>query len=97
MKRTEIRFPCGELSLEGISSIPEGEGILPAVVICHPHPLYGGSMDNNVVDSLEEALVRVSLISFKFNFRGVGGSQGQFDRGIGEQEDVDAAFSFVSA
>ena len=53
-------------------------------------------MDNNVVNSLTEALVRVPLISFKFNFRGVGGSQGQFDRGIGEQEDVDAAISFVS-
>ena len=53
-------------------------------------------MDNNVVNSLTEALVRVSLISFKFNFRGVGGSQGQFDQGIGEQEDVDAAISFVS-
>ena len=96
MKRTEIRFPCGELSLEGILSVPEGEGTFPAVIVCHPHPLYGGSMDNNVVNSLAEALAQVLLISFKFNFRGVGESQGHFDRGIGEQEDVDAAISYVS-
>ncbi|MFC2066461.1 alpha/beta hydrolase [Chloroflexota bacterium] len=96
MKITEIRFPCGELSLEGILNVPEGEGPFPAVIVCHPHPLYGGSMDNNVVYSLAGALVLVSLISFKFNFRGVGESQGQFGRGIGEQEDVGAAISFVS-
>jgi len=96
MKETEVRFPCGELSLEGILGLPEGTGPFPAVIVCHPHPLYGGSMDNNVVYSLSEALTRASLISFKFNFRGVGRSQGKFGQGIGEQEDVDAAISFVS-
>ena len=96
MKETEIKFSSGELSLEGILSVPEGTGPFPAVIVCHPHPLYGGSMDNNVVHSLCGALGRSSLVSFRFNFRGVGGSQGKFSQGAGEQEDVGAAISFVT-
>jgi len=96
MKRTRVSFPSGGLVLEGILTIPEGDGLFPAVIVCHPHPLYSGSMDNNVVYSLSETLTQASLASFKFNFRGVGGSQGEFGQGIGEQEDVEAAISFVS-
>jgi len=96
MKRTGVRFPSGELFLEGILAIPQGAGPFPAVIVCHPHPLYGGSMDNNVVHSLCETLTQASFISFKFNFRGVGGSQGEFNHGIGEREDVEAAISFIS-
>ena len=59
MKKVEIVFPSGQLSLEGILSIPEGSGPFPAVIVCHPHPLYGGSMDNNVVNSLVEAVARI--------------------------------------
>jgi alpha/beta superfamily hydrolase len=97
MKKIRVRFPSGELFLEGILAIPEGAGPFPAVIVCHPHPLYGGSMDNNVVYSLSEALTQALLVSFKFNFRGVGGSQGESGQGIGEQEDVEAAISFISA
>jgi len=96
MKQARVSFPSGELFLEGILAIPEGAGPFPAVIVCHPHPLYGGSMDNNVVYSLFEALTQASLASLKFNFRGVGGSQGEFGQGIGEQEDVEAAISFIS-
>jgi alpha/beta superfamily hydrolase len=96
MKKTRISFSSGELVLEGILAIPEGTGPFPAVIVCHPHPLYGGSMDNNVVNSLSETLTQASLASFKFNFRGVGGSQGEFGQGIGEREDVEAAISFIS-
>ena len=96
MKEARVRFRCGKLSLEGILAIPEGSGPFPTAIICHPHPLYGGSMDNNVVYSVSEAFTRASLISFKFNFRGVGGSQGEFSQGEGEQEDVDAAISFIT-
>ena len=53
-------------------------------------------MDNNVVNSVSEALTQASLISLKFNFRGVGRSQGTFSQGIGEQEDANAAISFVT-
>lgn len=96
MKEVRAEFYSGELSLEGILSMPEGTGPYPTVIVCHPHPLYGGSMENNVVNSLSESLTRASLVSFKFNFRGVGGSQGQFSQGIGEQEDVEAAVSFLT-
>jgi hypothetical protein len=96
MKETRVNFLSGGLILEGILASPEGAGPFPAVMICHPHPLYGGSMDNNVVNSISETLVRASLVSFKFNFRGVEGSQGEFGQGIGEQRDVGAALSFMS-
>jgi uncharacterized protein len=96
MKKTRVSFPSGRLVLEGILAIPEGAGLFPAVIVCHPHPLYGGSMDNNVVYSLSETLTQASFVSFKFNFRGVGGSQGEFGQGIGEQDDVQAAISFIS-
>ncbi len=96
MRKTRIRFPSGELSLEGVLAIPQGTGPFPAVIVCHPHPLYGGSMDNNVVSKLCQALAHTSLVSFKFNFRGVGASEGEYGEGIGEQEDVAAAISFLT-
>jgi len=96
MKETTVSFSSGGLLLEGILAIPEGAEPFPAVIVCHPHPLYGGSMDNNVVYSLSETLTQASFVSFKFNFRGVGGSQGEFGQGPGEQEDVKAAISFIS-
>jgi len=96
MKNTRISFSSGGLSLEGILAVPEGMAPFPAVIVCHPHPLYGGSMDNNVVNSLSETLTQASLVSFKFNFRGVGESQGKSGQGIGEREDVEAAISFIS-
>ena len=96
MKQIEVKFPSGELLLEGVLGLPGGKGPFPAVIMCHPHPLYGGSMDNNVVDSICVALAHASLVSFKFNFRGVGRSQGTHSGGAGETEDVAAAISFVS-
>jgi len=96
MKETRVSLPSGGLALEGILAVPEATERLPAVIVCHPHPLYGGSMDNNVVSGVCEALTQATLIAFKFNFRGLGGSQGEFGHGIGEEEDVEAAISFVS-
>jgi uncharacterized protein len=77
--------------------LPEGEGIFPAVVVCHPHPLYGGSMDNNVVDSLCEALAAKSMAALKFNFQGVGESQGNFTVEKERLNDVKAALSFIAS
>jgi alpha/beta superfamily hydrolase len=96
MKETRVSFRSGDLVLEGVLSIPQGAGLFPAVIVCHPHPLYGGSMDNNVVYSLTETLTQASFVSFKFNFRGVGKSQGEFGQGIGEQEDVRASISLMN-
>jgi hypothetical protein len=96
MKERAVSFLSGRLSLEGILTMPKGASPFPAVAICHPHPLYGGSMYNNVVCAVSEALTQASLASLRFNFRGVGGSQGEFGNGIGEGEDVKAAISFMS-
>lgn len=96
MNKIRVTFPSGDLLLEGIAAKPQGAGPFPAVIVCHPHPLYGGSMDNNVVHSLCQTLTKASFVSLKFNFRGVGASQGEFSEGIGEQADAEAAISFIS-
>ena len=96
MKELRTRFRCGKLSLEGVLGLTEVRRPSPAIIICHPHPLYGGSMDNNVVNSLFEAFGSASIIPFKFNFRGVGNSEGEYSNGTGEQEDIEAAISFIT-
>lgn len=93
MKEARGEFPCGDLLLEGIITLPEGEGPFPAVVVCHPHPLYGGNMDNNVVLAVCQALVAESMVTLRFNFRGVGNSEGKFGQGVDEQQDAIAAIS----
>jgi alpha/beta superfamily hydrolase len=91
-----LEFSSGKLSLEGVLTLPRGKAPFPAVIVCHPHPLYGGSMDNNVVNGICRALAQASLASFKFNFRGVGKSEGEFGQGDGERMDVEAAVSFIT-
>jgi len=91
----KVRFPCGDITLEGEWHSPAGEGPFPAVVVCHPYPPLGGSMDNSVVVAICEALFRQSIAAFRFNFRGVGGSEGSFGEGIGERDDTRAALDFV--
>jgi uncharacterized protein len=75
-------------SLEGI--VRENKGN-QGVVICHPHPLYGGNMGNNVVAAMEEGFARIAFTTLRFNFRGVGGSEGDYDDGAGEVLDALAA------
>jgi len=89
-----VRFSVQELNLEGRWLAP-AEGPGPAAVICHPHPLFGGSMDNNVVIEIAQALARAGWGALRFNFRGVGLSQGRYDFMKGEVEDVKAALAFV--
>jgi alpha/beta superfamily hydrolase len=95
MKETMVSFRSGQLLLEGALSTPTGKGPFPAVLVCHPHPSFGGSMDNSVVVSICQALFKKSIMSLRFNFRGVGRSEGHFSHGTGEQEDVKAAISFL--
>jgi uncharacterized protein len=89
-------FPCGDLRLEGELLLPEGKGPFPVVIVCHPHPLYGGDMDNNVVMAVYFALVKSSIAALRFNFRGIGNSSGSYGEGVGEQDDVKAALDFLS-
>jgi alpha/beta superfamily hydrolase len=66
-----------------------------SALITHPHPLYGGSMHNNVVEALVSAASEAGWSALRFNFRGVGGSSGSHDNGQGEQDDVIAAASWL--
>jgi hypothetical protein len=76
---------------------PGAKGAMgPAVIICHPHPLFGGSMDNNVVYALEGAIFGMGLSTLCFNFRGAGSSQGSYDEMRGEVDDVLAALDFLA-
>ena len=95
MKRVHISFPSANLTLEGVWHFPEGTGPFPAVIVCHPHPLYGGSMSSNIVYYICQALALNNIAALRFNLRGVGKSQGNFSGGIYEQEDVRAALDFA--
>jgi alpha/beta superfamily hydrolase len=96
LKSKRVIFPCGDLRLEGELQLPEGNGPFPVVAVCHPHPLYGGDMDNNVVTAVYFALVKISIAALRFNFRGVGNSGGSYGEGVGEQDDLQAALDFLS-
>jgi alpha/beta superfamily hydrolase len=84
---TAIAGPAG--SLEGEISIVAGA--TRAAVLCHPHPLYGGTLNDSIVGIMAEALTEAGLSTLRFNFRGVGASDGTFDDGKGEAADVRAA------
>lgn len=90
-----ITFSSDDIALEGVLRIPEGNGRFPGVVVCHPHPLYGGDMDNSVVSGIATALVKRQMIVMTFNFRGVGASEGTHDKGVGEVADALAALEYV--
>jgi alpha/beta superfamily hydrolase len=88
----KITLPSGRHRLEGYWQAGDGH---KGVVITHPHPLYGGTMNNPVVETVQSACQQHGYATLRFNFRGVGGSQGNFDNGLGEQDDVRAAISYV--
>jgi hypothetical protein len=88
----KITFASGRYRLEGYwQAGTNGKG----VAITHPHPLYGGTMNNPVVETIQNAYQQNGHATLRFNFRGVGGSQGSFDNGLGEQNDVRAAIAFI--
>jgi uncharacterized protein len=81
-----VRGPAGGLDV--IADEAEGAAQARYAVVCHPHPLYGGTMDNKVVYTLARALQSVGIPTLRFNFRGVGASAGVYDHGRGETEDA---------
>jgi uncharacterized protein len=88
--------PAGQL--EAMLWTPPADHPAPlAAVVCHPHPLFGGTMHNKVVYQAAKSLSALGLPVLRFNFRGAGLSAGQHDRGIGEQGDVRAALDFLQA
>ncbi len=92
-----INVPTPQGHLEGILK-PEKEGTQPEFVgiVCHPHPLYGGTMHNKVVFKVAQALQSLNIPALRFNFRGIGRSTGTYDEGRGEMDDVRYALEFLS-
>jgi len=87
--------PAGRL--EAILWTPTGVARPPlAAVVCHPHPLYSGTMHNKVVYQTAKSLDALGIPVLRFNFRGAGLSEGEHDRGRGEQDDVRAALDFLA-
>lgn len=92
MAEQSIYFNSGDLKLEGLVEERPGQR---GVIITHPHPLYGGSMHNNVVDAILGSYRDQGITTLRFNFRGVDGSEGSFDEGKGEVDDLRAAIDYL--
>ncbi len=86
-KHTHLAGPTGQLHIQ----IDEADSHVPlkgTAIVAHPHPLQGGTMDNKVVQTLAKAFVAAGWRAIRFNFRGVGTSEGVYDEGIGETDDL---------
>lgn len=92
----EVIFPGPEGRLEGRYH-PQKERGAPVALILHPHPQFGGTMNNKVVYNLHYVFHRLGYSVLRFNFRGVGRSQGEFDHGIGELSDAASALDHLQA
>ena len=98
MRQSAVSFKAKGMNFEGIVATPDDVGSpAPGVVICHPHPLFGGNMDNNVVIALSFSLVEQGFATIRFNFRGVGNSDGEHSKGEKEHEEVLGAFELLKA
>src|SRR5580765_1850567 len=87
-------IPVEHGQLEALLKEPSAP--IAAAVVCHPHPLGGGTMNNNVVYRLSRALVDAGVVVLRFNFRGVGASTGRHDGGVGEEADALAALDTLA-
>ncbi len=84
-QRVTVAGPAGSLdcAIDNPATAPRG-----VALVCHPHPLHGGTMDNKVVQTLARAFVQLGYTAVRFNFRGIGASQGAWDEGRGEVDDA---------
>jgi len=92
MNEERVFFQGEDLRIEGLLADAKTE---KGAVISHPNPMMGGTMRNNVVESLVFAFFEKGFSTLRFNFRGVGRSEGDFDEGAGEQDDLASAVSFI--
>ncbi len=90
-----LMIPGRAVQLEALIREPK-EILRGGAVLCHPHPVYGGTMDNRVVYRAAKAAIDAGFVALRFNFRGVGGSTGQFDHGLGEKDDVASAIDWLA-
>jgi hypothetical protein len=93
-RRGPIPGPAGELVIaQDTPQLPEGRSPVGLVLLCHPHPVHGGTMDNKVVQTLARAFVSLGWRVARFNYRGAGGSAGTWDDGRGEIDDAMAVLA----
>ena len=93
---TDLKGPAGRL--EALLDLPATDGQpRAAVVFAHPHPQHGGTMHTKTVYQSAKGLTRIGCVVLRFNFRGVGASEGSFDTGPGELRDFTAALDYMSA
>ena len=90
----EVIFPGPDGRLEGRYH-PQKAKDAPIAIILHPHPQFGGTMNQKVVYNLHYAFYNMGFTALRFNFRGVGRSQGEYDQGIGELSDAAAALDYL--
>lgn len=95
MKEEKVSIASNHIQLEGLLSVQEASFFRGGVILCHPHPQYGGDMDHPVVTTAAEAAFQEGFSTLRFNFRGVGGSGGSYGEGVGEKEDVKAAANYL--
>ena len=96
-ERLSIAGPAGGLQALIETPVPEAEPAAPVsafAVVCHPHPLFGGTMDNKVVYTVARAFEQLHSPAIRFNFRGVGASAGVYDEGRGETQDALAVIAY---
>ena len=93
-QKLELDGPAGKL--EALLEAPQDKHIDGCAVVCHPHPLHGGTMQNKVAHTVARSFIKQGFIALRFNFRGVNESEGEFDEGRGEIDDVYAAMDFLS-
>ena len=88
-RRFVVQGPVGAIeALEDLPLLAEGAAPRGVAVIAHPHPLFGGTMDNKVVQTMARAFVQCGWRALRFNFRGVGATEGVYDEGRGELQDL---------
>ena len=98
MRQNAVMFQAAGLNFEGVVAEPDdAPRPVPGILICHPGPLNGGNMDNNVVTAVSAALAQQGFATIRFNFRGVGNSQGEHSHGELEHEEALAALDFLKA
>lgn len=90
-----MKIPVSHGHLEANLREPDGEP-RGAAVVCHPHPLHGGTMHTKAVFRTAQALSEAGLLALRFNFRGVGTSTGSHEEGVGEKDDVRAALAWLA-
>ncbi len=96
--KLDLKIKCADsVTLQAVLEYPASPSEpMVSCLICHPHPLYGGDMNNNVVGALSHSMIDAGIATLRFNFRGVGKSSGSYGEGISEMLDVTACIDHLS-